>query len=342
MSRRSPLGELDSDFAEELAKLPPTLEPDPPGDLELTRERFNAVLVPLVMEAYQPRLPDRRKYQVQEYKIPVEGGRIKARCIIPVAEDESTFPLLVWFHAGGWMGGTLDLDDYHLRIVATELQISILNVDYRLAPENPFPIGLNDSFAAVKWAASQAPSLQASLSKGFIIGGSSTGSNFAAVIAHKARDDAFFADKPITGQFLQFPIVLHPDAYPEEFKPELMSMRKNADAPFLGRQQIYNIYTYVGVLRLQEPSDPEISPLLSASHEGLPPVYLQVCGLDPMRDEGLLYEKLLRKNNVPTKLALYPGLPHGFQMFYPDLPASKRLDEDFITGLQWLLNCATS
>ncbi|KAI0916142.1 hypothetical protein AcV5_003163 [Taiwanofungus camphoratus] len=126
----------------------------------------------------------------------------------------------------GWIFGTLDMDDYSLRILCVDLQICIVNVEYRLAPEHSFPTGLNDCYAALKWTSNNQRLLSGSSSIGFLLGGQSAGSNLAAVIARRARDDPFFAKHRITGHILQIPVVLHADAYPEEYKSELLSLSK--------------------------------------------------------------------------------------------------------------------
>ncbi|KAL0959754.1 hypothetical protein HGRIS_011444 [Hohenbuehelia grisea] len=327
---------IDPEFEAIFSSLPPADTPDE-GDvgLALSKERFNAVLIPLVMENYWPLLPDHTAYRVWNHKIPVEGGKIKIRCVMPTpAHADETFPLLIWYHGGGWMFGTLEMDDYHLRIVCVALRISIVNVEYRLAPEHPFPTGLDDSFSALKWAAENQSQLCADINKGFIVGGQSAGANLATIVAHLARDDPFFDEYPLTGQLLQYPPLIHPDAYPETFKPALQSMDRNADAPFLGRVQIKNIYNALNA----SPTDPRVSPLLFPSHHKLPPAYIQACGLDPLCDEDILYAKLLEASGVPSKLDVYPGLPHGFHLFFPKLTASEKIDHDFQDGIKWLLN----
>jgi len=289
-----------------------------------------------VKEHNRPNLPPVTKYKLQDHKVPVAGGEITVRALIPVSENETessrVFPLLFWIHGGGWMLGNLDLDDFYLRNVCVDLQIVIINVDYRLSPENPFPTGLNDCYAALKWAASNPSLFNVSLDEGFIIAGQSAGANGAAAISHRVIKDPFFDDKPVTGQLLQIPMVCHPDAYPAMYKSELLSVEQIRDAPFLSRAQLDTIMKYLQA----PPSDPDMSPLLSA-HEGLPPMYAQVCGWDPLRDEGLLYERVLREAGVITKLDIYPGVLHGFHLAFPKIEAGIRFDRDFRNGIRWLL-----
>ncbi|KZT18845.1 hypothetical protein NEOLEDRAFT_1079198 [Neolentinus lepideus HHB14362 ss-1] len=273
-------------------------------------------------------------YRVQDHKISVEGGTITARSVRPVVEEGKTaLPLIVWFHSGGWMNGDMEMDDFWLRNVCVDLRVSILNVEYRLAPEYRFPISVNDTYAAVKWAADHTEMLGASLEKGFIVAGASAGANMAAVTAHRALKDPFFADKKITGHALQIPALCHTEAYPDKWKAELLSSEQNKDSPAINRATINNIQK-----ALQAPAtDPDFSVLLAA-HDGLPPLYLQICGMDPLRDESFLYEKLLRDRGIKTNLDVYPGVPHNFHRSLPDIKAAVKFDSDFREGMRWLLS----
>ncbi|KAJ7069846.1 Alpha/Beta hydrolase protein [Mycena amicta] len=218
--------------------------------------------------------------------------------------------------------------------------MSVLNVEYRLAPENRHPTQVNDAFEAIKWAAENAPLLRADLKKGFILGGLSAGGHLTAVLAHRVRDDPFFKDRPVTGHVIQFPAVLHPDAYPEEYKDRLLSYQQNKNAPILSWESVvwlwHQFLDGTGI----SPSDPEVSPLLYPSHEGLSPVIIQVAGLDPLRDEALLYDQVLRKAGVKTRTITYPGVPHGFNYVFGSMKAASKFEEDYRDGLRWLLASA--
>ncbi|KAF9812417.1 hypothetical protein IEO21_06220 [Rhodonia placenta] len=171
------------------------------------------------------------------------------------------------------------------------------------------------------------------ISRGFLIGGQSAGSNYGAVLAYRARDDSFFENRRLSGTILQLPIVLHPDAHPEKYKDELLSVDECRDTPLLNGEQMKITWVELGA----EPLNPECSPFLYSSHAGLPPTYLQVCGQDPLRDEALVYEKLLKEANVATRLDVYPGVGHGFHIHFPTLTLAVKFDADFKAGLRWLL-----
>ncbi|KAI0057883.1 alpha/beta-hydrolase [Artomyces pyxidatus] len=220
----------DPEWAPIAETLPTSFDPDIKPEAE--QEHWVNVIQPALAAIIKPDLPDESKYRVEDHKVPSDSGGIRVRVVIPAGGAEATYPLVVWIHGGGWVVGNIDQDDYFTRVLSVELQATIVNVEYRLAPQNPFPAGLNDCYAAVKWvrpspcflpifisrlqAASNADRLSVSLQKGFVVGGQSAGANLSAVIAHRALADPFFRDKPLTGQHLSVPPTLRYEAYPDK------------------------------------------------------------------------------------------------------------------------------
>ncbi|KAK7682273.1 hypothetical protein QCA50_014476 [Cerrena zonata] len=320
---------LDPEIAAALAQMPP----HPIESIPIEHQRAGlAMAIPSMQKAMESQLPNESEYTVQDHVVPVEGGEIKIRSVVPKGGEE--FPLLVWYHGGGWSIGDINMDDYFLRIISGKLKVSTVNVEYRLAPEFPFPTGLNDAYAGLKWAVENAKILSASLSKGLIVGGTSAGANFAASVSLLARDDSFFKDRPITGQLLIIPPVLHVDAKAEKYRAELLSMEENKDAPILGQEAV----KYFKDLLQAPPEDPRVSVLLAESHANLPPAYFQISGLDPLRDEGILYEKTLRNAGVKTQIQIYPGLPHGGHIMVRSASISIKFNNDTHDGIRWLLS----
>ncbi|KAJ7459795.1 Alpha/Beta hydrolase protein [Mycena latifolia] len=339
MAEYSHLSEPDPEFAPYVADLqaiPQIYE------INARRKRFESLFLATSKKTYRPGLPPESDYRVIDHQLEVANGSILVRSLIPVADK--TYPLMVWIHGGGWTSGNAELDDYQLRAICVELQISILNVDYRLAPEHPHPTGLNDCYSALKWyGLTGVPRrrelralFHADLKKGFLITGLSAGGHLAAVLAHRARDDPFFKDKELTGQILQVPAVLHPNAVPERYKPSLLSYEQNKYAPLLPAESAIWTWSQLG----GSPTDPEVSPLLYSSHKGLPPAVIQICGMDPLRDEALLYDNLLKNDGVKTKTSVYPGVPHAFQYGLPGFKMAAKWEEDYRSGLRWLLDGA--
>jgi len=190
----------------------------------------------------------------------------------------------------------------------------------------------------VKWIKDHAHEYRADISKGLIVAGSSAGAMFAAVISHRAKADPDLQGK-ITGLILQIPPTLGfvgpGDEIPEKFAPYLVSREQNKNDPILSAA---TRKVFIDAYKPGPLGHPDTSPLLAESHEGLPPTYFQVAGADILRDEGLLYEKVLKESGVPTKLDIYPGVPHGFSGFRPELKISQKYREDTNKGLKWLLS----
>ncbi|KAM5545776.1 hypothetical protein V8D89_000814 [Ganoderma adspersum] len=325
---------MDPEYAVVVAPLLNAPKPKVLPTVDQIRAHFSENVITPMQKFHANRLPPVSTYTLKDRNVAVDGGEIPLRCVIPVADDDSqTFPVYVNIHGGGGCIGTIHLDDYVLRRISVDLQIAIVNVGYRLAPEFPFPTGINDCYAALKWTIENAQSLKVDVSKGFLVGGHSAGANFSAVLAQQARDDPFFAGRQITGQLLREPVTIHPDGYPESLKDELRSIEENEENPTLTATILRHLlHTYGG-----PPSDPRMSPLLYSSHEGLPPAYIQVMGLDPLRDDGIVYGKALKAARVKTKIDLYPGVGHGFHYNFPNITLAETVRNDAVKGLKWLL-----
>ncbi|GJJ13734.1 hypothetical protein Clacol_007990 [Clathrus columnatus] len=280
--------------------------------------------------------------KVIEKTIQVENGEIRVRAYIPDAQDHETdgFPLILWTFGGGesisgFVLGSIDDEDVLLRNLSVNSRIVCATGDYRKAPEHPFPAAVNDTCATLKWALNNSSDFSINISKGFIVGGVSAGGNLAAVLAQRGLKDPDLKGK-ITGQLLVMPTVVSPHAYPEKFKSELLSFDKDENNKMLPKGHCEKfLEAYHGS---NNAPNLEVSPLLAESFEGLPPAYIQVCGVDLLRDEAFLYERLLREAGVSTKLDVYPGLPHGFHIIFKDFKATKKQREDFVKGLDWLLH----
>ncbi|KAG7090662.1 hypothetical protein E1B28_009761 [Marasmius oreades] len=340
MAEYSHLSELDPEIASLVADVPQLVIDE--DSLPAFRQYLTGLAIPQLVRDYEPLLPESSEYTVKDHQIDVgEGVKVLARSVIPTPRDgeAGTFPLLFWIHGGGWTVGNLHMDDYRLRIASVKLRLSVVNCQYRLAPEHPFPAAVDDLTAALKYVVSYPDAFSASLKKGFIVGGASAGGNLAAVLSWMAREDAFFKETPLTGQFLKVPSVIHYKAIPEKYKSSLLSWEQNKDAPFLPVQHVMKFLEFYNA----PPADPRVSPLLLSSHRDLPPAFLQVCGLDPLRDEAFLYEKVLKEAGVPTRLVVYPGVPHGFDaMGGFGIKQAVKSREDFNNGLQWLLEVGKS
>ncbi|KFY85675.1 hypothetical protein V500_08204 [Pseudogymnoascus sp. VKM F-4518 (FW-2643)] len=231
-------------------------------------------------------------------------------------------PVIVWYHGGGFCLGDLDSDETFCRRVSEEVDTIIVSVDYRLAPEWRFPIAINDCWDALQWIFSNASSLGGDIKKGFIIGGGSAGANLAAVVAHLASDQRM-GNHEITGVHLGVPLLIHPEAVPEQYRAEYRAMEDNRNAAILSRQAISMLINEYN----PPPKDPLFSVLFwDTDLKTFPVTYLQACGLDVLRDDALIFEKLLRQNgSVKTKLDFYPGVPHAFNAAFPELKIKQSM-----------------
>ncbi|KAF2654663.1 hypothetical protein K491DRAFT_748705 [Lophiostoma macrostomum CBS 122681] len=266
-----------------------------------------------------------------DHTIPTRDGNNITVRIYSTSETQGG-PVLVMLHGGGWVLGGLDNEALLCRDWVTLFRGVAINVDYRLAPEVKFPVPVYDSYDAILWTAVNQDIHGGDLRKGFIIAGISAGASMASTITHLARDERL--QPPITGCYLSIPSLLAPQAVPETLKKDYLSREQHKDAPILGQGAI----ALFRRLYEDDPTSPLMSSVLFPSHANIPSAYFQVAGMDPLRDEGLIYERILREeSNVATKLDLYPGLPHGFWSWWPKASFSQQQHADSLEGFRWLL-----
>ncbi|KAL3471490.1 alpha/beta hydrolase fold-domain-containing protein [Aspergillus californicus] len=227
-------------------------------------------------------------------------------------------------HGGGWVLGDHDAEEAMNRLVAKRTDSVVVSVDYRLAPEYPYPSAVNDSFDALRWCRGNAETLGVDANR-VIVGGSSSGGNIAAALALKDRDDGINA---VVGQVLNMPNTCHPNYFPKD-QYEYYSPEQNKDAPIMTTEAAHWFWD---LYCPEAGAEPDASPLLAKSHKGLAPALVQVAGRDPVRDDGLAYSEALKKAGALVKTKIYPGLPHAFYVF-PDLEATPTY---FNTIVEWI------
>ncbi|KAH7142123.1 lipase esterase family protein [Dactylonectria macrodidyma] len=276
-----------------------------------------------------PRLPLNvpipiRDLTVREDQITVrDGASIKVRIYEPLNCGSGRL-LFFNIHGGGWTVGSPETEEAQNRLITVKNDVVVCSVDYRRAPEFPFPCALHDSIDALMWCKSNASKLGIDPQR-IIVGGGSAGANLAAVITHTFHNDGI---QGIVGQMLNIPVTCHPDHFPTD-EYELYSYVQNAHTPIVGASRMRTFWA--NYLPEAQP-DPRASPLLNKSLSGLPPALVQVAGMDPSRDEGLAYAQALRNDGVHVELKVYPGMPHAFYI-YPDLEPSQ---EYFQTMVDWI------
>lgn len=221
--------------------------------------------------------------------------------------------LLVFLHGGGWMLGDLETHEAMHRHLAARAGCAVLGVAYRLAPEHPFPAGLEDAAAAFAWARRNAAALGCDPGR-IALGGESAGANLTAAITLRLRDSG--VPQPL------FQLVIHPVT---DMAFELPSIEA-VSAPGLTRDYLAACREFY--LGDADPADPLVSPLRAPSHAGLAPAIVVTGEEDPLRDDGEYYAGALVAAGVETLAVRLPGLPHGFLF----LPAELRaVDQAFET-----------
>lgn len=265
--------------------------------------------------------------------------------------SEAGCPVIVLYHGGGHCLGHPEMELTLARRLVKEFSAICILPSYRLAPEYPSPYSFNDSWDALRWIAKEVSSaskvlLNANAKLGFIIGGTSAGGSIAASLAHLARDNNL--SPPLTGQMISIGSVMHVDYVPKKYKSQYLSREQNKHAPILN-QEFHNLMrracnpdpTSSLVFCFDQHLPPTEDGNVKADHMGLPPAYFQCCGLDMSRDDQLIYERVLREEcGVPTRIDLYPGLPHGWWAMLPELKSSKQRLEDTVEGIRWMLSLA--
>ncbi len=240
-------------------------------------------------------------------------------------EANGLLPVLLYFHGGGWVTGNLDLVDSPLRMLAERTPCAIVSVDYRLAPEHPFPAPLEDCYVVTEWVAANALSLGADPAR-LAVGGDSAGGNLATAVSLKARALAAFdiglqvLIYPVTDNSLDTPSYL---AYSEGYGLTREDMR-----------WFWNHY-------LPEGNDPLACVLRAPDLRGLPPALVVLAEFDVLFDEGRAYADRLRKAGVATEVMVCDGMIHGFFRMTKVLDRANRVVADTASHMRVVLSGGT-
>jgi acetyl esterase/lipase len=262
------------------------------------------------------------------------GAQLRAKVYRPLTPPAKGSPLIVLFHAGGFCVGVPESEEIGARNLVLEYGAVCVSFSYRLAPKYIFPTAVNDAWAALKWAVDHIQELGATPSAGFIVGGTSAGAHLATIVAHRARDEGLTPS--LTGQFLAVPLVCSDDTIPKAYTQQNTSWEQNRDAPVLSVKAIELM------MSAYKPDVEDGKNFSIINHPGghgqLPRTVVVADGLDPLRDQAIIYEKILREEfDVETKLYLYSGVPHDHWSFFPSLEKSKQFRRDQVEAYGWLL-----
>ncbi len=232
--------------------------------------------------------------EVSDRTIPGPAGDIPVRIYTSAMASEVPQPCLVWYHGGGWVIGDLDTTDGACRSLCHRAGVTVVSVDYRLAPEHPFPAAIDDAEAAFDWVRDHADELGVAAER-IAVGGDSAGGNLAALVALARKGQVAF-------QLLVYPATDLTNSHP--------SHEENGEGYLLTHDHmVWFAGHYLGD---HDRTDPRVSPLFVDDVSGVAPAFVLTAEFDPLRDEGEAYAAKLRDAGVDAEVTRYDGMIHAF------------------------------
>ncbi|MGE2737916.1 alpha/beta hydrolase [Mycolicibacterium vaccae] len=299
--------ELDPVLQKVLEAVPFQLTTD--GGPETARKRFRDL----------PRRELHPEVTAEDRAVDSAAGRVPVRVYRPPT-DAPALPVVIYIHGGGWSVGDLDTYDAIARVHAADTGAVVVSVDYRLAPEHPYPAAVEDTWAVTQWVLEHAADLGGDPER-VALAGDSAGGNLAAVMAQLARD---------AGAVLRMQLLWYPST---TFDMSLPSFTENAAAPILTADACRDFTRwYLG--------DSKVSPapatLIPARGDltGVAPAYIAVAGHDPLRDDGARYAELLSAAGVPVQLDNAESLVHGYLAYTEVVPAATEATKRGLAALR--------
>ncbi len=258
---------------------------------------------------------------IRDLSCPGPAGDVPLR-LYDAREQREAGPLFLFFHGGGFVLGDLDTHEPFCAEMARELDMPVLAVDYRLAPEHPWPAGIEDAIAAARWAAGSPEALGRDVS-GLVLCGDSAGGNFAIVVALALRDEP--APAPVLAQWPIYPAACPSIDYPSktDFAAGYLLTQLSMD---------WFEHCYGG-----DPADWRYAPMMK-SQAGMPPTLVLTAGLDPIRDQGRAYAAACVEAGVPTVYREAKGNIHGFINLRRAIPSSQQDIRGCVAALKLLLS----
>jgi acetyl esterase/lipase len=288
------------------------------GGFDLQRLAETRAMVDGMVAAVKAQVPPIPGVEAEDRKVPGPAGapEVAVRIYRPAQANEA-LPVLVWMHGGGWVLGGLELDDLMLRQLVKDVQVAVVAVDYRLAPEHPYPAALEDSYAVLEWLAGGAAQHRLDAAR-VAVGGASAGGGLAAGLALLARDRG--RNQPCF-QLLIYPAIndrnvaqAGPDT-PENLFWSRENTLMSWQAYLANRQATDGVPAYA-------------APLRATDLAGLPPAFIAVGGLDMFLPDHLAYAERLTAAGSAAELHVYPGAFHAFDAFAPMARVSQRFVRD--------------
>lgn len=256
---------------------------------------------------------------IKDVEMPGPGGLLPLRIYTP--KGDGPFAVLVYVHGGGFVIGSVEDYDAVCRELCCRVGCILVSVEYRLAPEAPFPAAAEDACAALDWVADHCGEFNGDPTR-LAVGGDSAGGNLAAVSAQHARDRGL---QGLRAQLLVYPAT--------QIGEETASMRDNAYGYLLTRADMdYFIGHYVP--EGTDTADPRLAPRQASDFSGLAPAWVATCEYDPLRDEGEDYARALEGAGVTVKSERYAGAIHGTFSFFAVLDIGERMLDDAAVWLR--------
>ena len=295
------------------ARLPKPAPGTPMAVRRAASERTNRLLGPALMRGS-------RGVDVRDVEVPVDGGRIVVRLY---RASPGRLPLHVYLHGGGWCVGSLADVDPRCRTTAARAGCMVASVDYRLAPENQFPTGLEDAYAALVWLVSRADELGIDPAR-VSVGGESAGANLATVCCLLARDR--------DGPEIALQVLVVPSTDATMSQPSVTEMGSGYLLTRRSMDDFTAAYLPPGASR----TDPLVSPLHAPDLSGLPPAVIHTAEYDPLRDEGEAYARRLAAAGVAVRLRRLTGHVHHSFAFNRLLASARDAESERVAALRYL------
>lgn len=242
-------------------------------------------------------------HEVRDIELPGPEGSIRARVYRPT--DATDLPVVAFFHGGGWVLSSVDGHDSLARRLAARSGAIVVSVDYRLAPEHPFPAPHEDCWAATAWLGQHAAEV-GGRPGALAVAGDSAGGNLAAGVALRARDE---------GLELAFQLLIYPCIDDVQSRP---SMSENGAGFFLSAQDMN--WFWEQFVPAEQRDDPHAVPARATDLRGVAPALIQTAEFDPLRDEGEEWGERLRAAGVEVRITRYDGMIHGFASRWEQIP----------------------
>jgi acetyl esterase/lipase len=295
-------------------------------NLAATRDMLNGMIANV-----NASVPALHGVESEDRRVPGPPGApdVLVRVYRPSARGGAPLPAILWMHPGGYVLGNIELDELFCRQLAKDLGIAVVSVNYRLAPEDPYPAALEDCYAVLHWLAKDASSLRVDLHR-VAVGGASAGGGLAAALALLARDRR--------GPHIAFQLLVYPAI---DDRKTAQASATVPDTLFWSRENTLDSWRAYLAGKHGQPDVPPYAAVARATDlRNLPPAYIPVGSLDPFLEDDIEFAQRLIAAGVAAELHVYPGAFHAFDVFGADSRVARRFAADRNAALRRALQIA--